>query len=123
MDYHATAIKGRPGSFEWTVADHDAQDNAEMRSKGISTTNAKKDVTRGIQKVKARLTIQGDGKPRLYIMSTCVNTIKEISLYRWNEKKAGNEKEEPVKENDHSMDALRYMVMQLDNRGVYVYSG
>jgi phage terminase large subunit len=113
---HAAAIDMRAGEFEWTVADHDAQDNAEMQACGIYTINASKAVIAGIQAVKARLATAGDGKPRLFVCSNCVNLLKEIGMYRWAETGSGrNEKEEPVKENDHAMDALRYVVMQIDN--------
>jgi PBSX family phage terminase large subunit len=108
--HHAEQIKAR-GPVEWTVADHDAQDNAELRQLDIATTRARKDVLAGIQKVKARMIVQQDGRPRLYIHERCVNLLKEIGMYRWKESAT---KEEPVKENDHAMDALRYMVMQLD---------
>lgn len=116
---HAAAIASRPGSFEWTVADHDAQDNAEMQACGIWTINARKEVIAGIQAVKARLATAGDGKPRLFVCSNCVNLIKELGMYRWADSTSGrNEKEEPLKENDHAMDALRYMVQQIDNSSV-----
>jgi len=115
IKYHADKIKQREGNFKWTVADHDAQDNAEMRSQGIQTLNAKKSVIEGIQKVKARLVTQGDGRPRLFVHPRCENLIRELQFYRWQEAKEGvNEKEEPVKEFDHALDALRYMVMKLD---------
>ena len=113
---HAASIKEREGNFTWTVSDWDAQDNAEMQAEGIQTRNAQKDVERGIKKVKARFKVQKDGRPRIFITENCVNTLKEIGAYRWNESKAGhNEKEEPVKEGDHAMDVLRYMVMESDN--------
>jgi hypothetical protein len=63
LSRHAEAIKERKGKFEFTVADHDAQDNAEMLACGVGTTRAKKDVMLGIQKVKGRLKVQADGKP------------------------------------------------------------
>ncbi len=64
----------------------------------------------------ARLKVQGDGYPRLFVSERCTNTIKEFSSYRWQESKAGrDDKEEPNKENDHAMDTIRYMVMELDN--------
>jgi phage terminase large subunit len=113
---HAALIGGRNHSYLWTVSDHDAQDIAELRELGVFTRNAQKDVIPGIQKVKARLKVQGDGWPRLLVSDKCVNTIKEFSSYRWQESKADrNDKEEPNKEADHAMDALRYMVMELDN--------
>ena len=112
---HAEEIKKRPGNFSITVADHDAQDNAEMRSHGIYTTRATKAVSTGIQKVKARLKSHSDGRPRLKVFRNCQNLIREFTTYRWNESKENREeKEEPMKVDDHAMDALRYMVMELD---------
>lgn len=110
MSEHAEAIRAR-GPVDLSVADHDAQDVAELREHDIDSSRAKKDVMLGIQKVKARFEPQADGKPRLFIHGRCVNLLKEIGAYRWRENAA---KEEPVKENDHAMDALRYMVMALD---------
>jgi phage terminase large subunit len=115
MKDHASAVKNRPGDYAWTVSDHDAQDNAELRAEGINTKNAKKDVILGLQKVKARMKVQGDGYPRLFICKRCKNVIREFGSYRWPETRAtGNDKEEPMKENDHAMDAIRYMVMEID---------
>jgi PBSX family phage terminase large subunit len=120
---HAEAIRRRTGSYRFTVADHDAQDSAEMGSVGIATRPAQKDVIRGIQKLKARLAVQADGRPRLTISPKCANLIREFSSYRWSESRENrNEKEEPVKENDHAMDCLRYMCMELDNKKVFIYA-
>lgn len=116
LDYHAEMVKSRGDKATWTVADHDAQENAEMRRHGVQTMPAQKDVLTGIQKVKARLNDAGDGKPRLFVSSRCKNLIREFGLYQWQPSKDGrNDKEEPVKESDHALDALRYMVMELDN--------
>lgn len=114
---HAAFIENRNHSYLWTVSDHDAQDQAELRALGIHTRNAQKDVILGIQRMKARLKVPGDGWPRLMVSERCQNVIKEFSSYRWQESKAErDEKEEPQKVNDHAMDALRYMVMELDNQ-------
>jgi phage terminase large subunit len=116
LDYHAEQIRARGEQAAWTVADHDAQENAEMRRHGVVSMPAQKDVATGIQKVSARLAPAGDGRPRLFVMRNCENLIREFGLYQWQGSKDGkNEKEEPVKEHDHAMDALRYMVMELDN--------
>lgn len=40
----------------------------------------------------------------------CPNLINELGLYIWNDKKGENGKEEPVKSNDHALDALRYFI-------------
>ncbi len=116
MKEHAAAINNREGRFDFTVADHDAQDNAELRAEGVFTKNAKKEVIRGISCVKNRLKGQG-GKPRLQITENCVNLIRELGLYRWQTIRVGNEKEEPLKDNDHTLDALRYIIMEIDKGG------
>ena len=115
IDDHATAIKRRTERVTWTVADHDAQERAELKAAGIHTVAADKDVEHGIQKVAERLVIQPDGYPRLMVSADCKNLIREFGLYRWEERKDGRAaKEEPHKESDHALDALRYMVMRLD---------
>ncbi len=78
---------------------------------------ANNDKTSGIDKVKSYLKVNPrTNKPRLFIFSTCRNLLDEIATYRYQELTMGqvgqtNEKEEPKKVNDHSMDALRYLIM------------
>jgi PBSX family phage terminase large subunit len=78
---------------------------------------ANNDVTAGIDRVKSYLKINPNtGKPKMYIFSNCNNVIDEMSKYRYKELSVGqsgqqNQKEEPVKHDDHAMDALRYLVM------------
>jgi len=117
--------KGKhPREYIFNVADHDAQDNAELKKYGINTRPAQKDVQIGIQKVAERLKVRKDGKPRLMIFRDCVNLKREMGMYRWTERKEGKPvKEEPLKVDDHGPDALRYMVMELDNErshGIYI---
>lgn len=105
---------------QWTVADHDAEDRATLRAAGIATTAATKDVSRGISAVKERLKVQPDGRPRLFILDICKELIAEFYDYVWGQARENkNAKEEPVKDRDHAMDTLRYMVMQLDGRPVH----
>jgi phage terminase large subunit len=82
---------------------------ADMRNAGIPAQGHKGRVLDGIQTVQNYLAIQGDGKPRLTIDPACVDTINEFESYVWKP-----EKDEPIKDNDHAMDALRYYV---DNMG------
>ena len=44
------------------------------------------------------------------ICSTCKNSIREFSLYRWEDSLS---KDIPIKENDHAMDDIRYFVSTL----------
>jgi PBSX family phage terminase large subunit len=48
------------------------------------------------------------GKIRIH--KRCVNLIREVQSYCWNEKKSLLGIEEPIKENDHTCDAERYVV-------------
>lgn len=88
--------EGRPGTI---FADPSAKGEIEeMRAAGLSIQAANNDVAHGIQVVKALLS---SGK--LLISEQCQMTINELNSYHWDETK-----DKPVKEMDHSMDALRY---------------
>jgi phage terminase large subunit len=76
---------------------------ADLRNSGIIAVGTEKDVRKGIAKVQDALKVQPDGFPRLTIDPSCVNGINEFESYIWKP-----EKDEPVKENDHELDAIRY---------------
>lgn len=84
---------------------------------GFPLLNANNDVTAGIDRVKTYLRVDPKtDKPKLFIFESCINLLEEITNYRYMElpiAKQGrnNEKEEPMKVNDHACDALRYLVM------------
>lgn len=59
-------------------------------------------VVDGIRNVAARLQ-SGD----IFICSGCTDCIREFGMYRWDEKAKDDR---PIKENDHSMDDVRYFV-------------
>lgn len=114
--------------------DHDAEDRATLEKKlGMGTIPAHKSVSDGIQAVQSRLKVQPDGRPRLFIRrgalverdpelesaSLPMGAAEEITGYVWAVKPGnkGGLKEEPVKEHDHAMDAMRYMVAARDLGG------
>jgi PBSX family phage terminase large subunit len=113
-----------------TLADHDAEDRATAQAHGLRTRPAQKDVGPGIQAVQSRLKVAGDGKPRLYVFRDVlchvpdqnlldrrkpVRTAEEFDGYIWAKSaNADKIKEEPVKQDDHGLDALRYLVYHLD---------
>ena len=72
----------------------------EIKRAGFWIKPAEKSVKDGIDFVK---------RHRIHVHSSCVNTIQEIETYSW-KKKDDQILDEPVKFNDHSMDALRYAV-------------
>lgn len=49
----------------------------------------------------------------IIIHKDCVNTIREMELYRWDVDKFGNPTDKPVDKDNHSIDALRYAVEPL----------
>lgn len=130
VEDHAADILRLTGDepIEWTIADHDAEDRATLARHGIITRPANKAVLTGIQLVQERLRVQGDGKPRLFVVRGALverdqelrgagkpsSTQEEFGSYVWNDKSA---KEAPVKEHDHGMDALRYAVMAAEAGG------
>ena len=126
---HSQQINRYTESVRATVADHDAEDRATMQENGIITQPANKPIMRGIDLVKERLKVQGDGKPRLYLVEDALievdnelkkkglptSTFDEFGSYCWpDSKQHHNEKETPVDAYNHGMDALRYMVMHID---------
>lgn len=115
------------------ICDHDAEDRATLaRHFGYGTTAAVKAVGNGIQAVAARLRKAGDGKPRLFLLRDSLDerdpdlnerkkpccTEEEIGGYCWNTSSGRRKGEEPVKENDHGVDSLRYVVAGLDLGGI-----
>jgi len=83
---------------------------ATMNRRGLKTPMVDNTVNDGIQAVKARLRIAGDGKPRLTFDPGAINMLSEVGAYEW-EGGAQGAKDRPKKENDHAMDAMRYAVM------------
>lgn len=84
----------------------------DLNLKGLRIEKAIHDVIPGIAEVSARLKVQDDNKPRLYVHESCVNTIREFENYRYPEvKEEKEEKEKPLKIDDHCMDAIRYAAM------------
>ena len=80
---------------------------AELQKRGVywkEVVKNKDSIKNGISRVRA-LFLQN----KLFIHSSCVNLINELETYSYPERRADrNEEENPVKENDHALDALRY---------------
>ncbi len=117
------------------ITDHDAEDRRTLeRHLGLMTTAAHKGVSDGIQAVAARLRKQGDGKPRILIFrDSLVETDRDLAegkqplclqdepeSYVWDTRQGMKKGEQPVKENDHGLDALRYLVARFDLRPMTV---
>ncbi|HEX7073353.1 MAG TPA: phage terminase large subunit [Hyphomicrobiaceae bacterium] len=77
---------------------------------GVTLIPAQNDVDAGINRIHEWLS--GD-PPRLRIYRTCSNLIRELKGYRWAPRRTavGDEPERPLKQDDHAVDALRYLLM------------
>jgi phage terminase large subunit-like protein len=83
-------------------------DQMEYTTHGIVTIAGQNSVTAGINRVKERLE-----NNRLLITANCTEILSEFRRYRWKTPTRGENdpKEQPVKTDDHLLDALRYVVM------------
>lgn len=81
--------------------------------KNIFTVGATHTVSEGIKNVR-RMVCDGNGRRLLRIHPRCTETIYEFGAYRANENASAQGGElKPVKCDDHTMDALRYMTWHL----------
>lgn len=76
---------------------------------GLSANKANNSVETGIQTVRQNL-LRRDGAPLLTLSTSAVYTMTEFEQYQWSSNKDGL-KDAPLKTNDHTMDALRYLIM------------
>lgn len=83
---------------------------AEMRKNGVHTVDADNDVYDGIL-LMTNLMKEG----ALTICKGCVNLIREMEGYVWDPKATKQGYDEPMKQNDHAIDALRYTVKTFMN--------
>lgn len=123
LEEHADEIKKR--NAQWGIepmrvwADHDPTDVQEFYHLGIPSQPAEKDKRPGIEAVRAALnpraflTTPGFpcGRPMLHFAARCENSIREHAGYKY---PTGTENrdapDEPLKVNDHTVDACRYVV-------------
>ncbi len=142
VDQHARDILDvvTDGDGQWieprprvVVCDHDPEAQSVLRRElGLTVVDAEKAVAAGIQACKRRFKMAGDGKPRIFLMrdsavsrdDTLVqahkpaSTLEELPGYVWKPVAAGRDTvaEEPLKENDHGVDAMRYIVMHRETK-------
>ena len=120
VDYHARAIQAHlnEGRYETYVIDPSTgagkKDDPETignryRQLKIPVINANNDVQGGIDKVTEYFK---HGK--IFIHKSCENLIRELVNYQWEQPSASrielNQPERPLKKDDHSCDALKYLV-------------
>lgn len=115
--------------FMATYCDHDAEDRATLLECGFANVPARKERKPGIETIQDLLAIEevdGERRARLYFLrdadaldeldwtlqdaKKATRTIEEFGRYLWIPKAEGKAaKEDTVPDNDHGMDAMRYM--------------
>lgn len=100
-----------------------AQEIANFADHGLHVDAVKKgkdSIKAGIQLIHNQLAIlEATGKPKLFISANCTNLIWEFETYRYPEEKEDkNAPEEPIKEDDHAMDALRYIFLHFSQPSI-----
>lgn len=85
-----------------------------LNTKGISVIEVVKNkdsIKNGINRIRQLLKSN-----KLFIHKSCINLISEFETYAYPESNQGrNENENPVKDHDHALDALRYALMTNTN--------
>lgn len=115
------------------VADHQANERAELAGKGVVTRPANKDdVVRGLEAVERRLVrTLPDGAPALVLVADRKNDPHlgrcdadklawELESYHYppqGDADRTDVRDLPVKKDDHACDALRYLVVDVDRGG------
>lgn len=77
----------------------------ELRRRGLHPVDANNEVLDGITMLTTEMK-----RGTVTICSECTNTIREIESYVWDSKAAEKGWDEPLKKNDHAIDALRYAI-------------
>lgn len=111
-DESAELVKAMIGSEMITMDSAEPKSIADYKRLGVKSKGAKKgqgSVEHGIK------WLQGC---KIVVDERCINTIKELTSYKWREDKNGNVIAKPVDMNNHIIDALRYALEpEMENKG------
>jgi len=84
---------------------------AELRVAGLPTFGANKKIEEGIAITRAKME-----RGELIVDPSCVNLVQEIECYTYDP-----DTSDPIDENNHAPDAMRYMVMGIDGERASVF--
>ena len=118
-------IKDLTEGYLISVAVGDSEDplaiaslNRELPFKIEPALKPKGSVFNGITETKSRLH-KGD----LTINETCVYLTDELEGYTWKTDSAGNQTDQPIKEDDDGVDSVRYFITKFYSRYIADYGG
>jgi hypothetical protein len=109
LSYHAARL---PREVSWVCDPSGAAERAELRAAGYSIRPGHNAIRAGIAAVQARVR---HGTLRI-VAGACPNLLAEAGLYHYDEEATDQRNEQPIGAYDHALDALRYLVSQLDRR-------
>jgi len=120
--------RSRDEQYKLTVGDPTSRQLIEdLNHAGLSVVSGNNDRAAGRARLSEYLAMTEDGNPpfnhvpdasdrkrwpRLYVFNTCKETIREFMHYRWREGRAVEGEKERTEGDDHTMDTLRYIVME-----------
>lgn len=107
------------GALKWNECYPDPESPSGIKELENCSVNVR-EVLKGKDSVRNGITVVAElfKANRLYIHESCENLIWELETYSYPEKKADrNEVENPIKENDHALDALRYALTMESSGG------
>ncbi|MEU4777477.1 phage terminase large subunit [Micromonospora sp. NPDC023633] len=91
---------------EYVLVDPAAADfRVQLARDGLPNKPAKNEVVEGIRTMSSLL-----ARDRLRIHASCTGLLSEVPGYSWDDKAAERGRDEPVKTDDHSIDATRYAI-------------
>jgi Helicase len=108
LAYHAQHL---PRDVTWYGDPSGAREILELRCANIPVRRGDNAEQPGISAVRARL----ENGTLKVVAGCCPNLLAEAGMYRY-DPDPNNRTEKPVKEYDHAMDALRYLVSKIDAR-------
>lgn len=86
-----------------------------LRRAGLCVRDRRVRLVEGLERVRARLA-PASGGPTLFVHPSCRELIRSLETYRFDKSRPWSE--EPLKDGaDHAVDALRYMLVNLDAGG------
>lgn len=83
----------------------------ELKNRCYRVKDANNDVLEGIRSTASMIQMGA-----VKVDKSCVKFRQELETYVWDQKAKERGEEKPVKQKDHAMDALRYLVKTLTNR-------
>jgi hypothetical protein len=101
-----------PRDVTWYADPSGAEEISQLKLAGFTVRTADNAIRPGIAAVRARLE---NGTLRV-LQGACPNLLAEAALYRYETERGSVVSENPKNEQNHALDALRYLVSRLDAR-------